>query len=95
VDDFLRNAGWCDRSLILFTDHLDDLPLILDCDIVCWFGSAGMLAKVRAMAGKSGFVHCRDMSPKMLQATVLGLCDYASRSSVARRMRSLSEITVS
>jgi phosphoserine phosphatase len=95
VGDFLRHAGWCDRSLILFTDHLDDLPLILDCDIVCWFGSAGMLAKVRAMAGKSGFVHCRDMSPKMLQATVLGLCDYASRSSVARRMRSLSEITVS
>lgn len=95
VRDFLRHAGWCDRSLILFTDHLDDLPLILDCDIVCWFGSAGMLAKARAMAGKSGFVDCRDMSPKMLQATVLGLCDYAAHSSVPRPMGSLSEITVS
>ena len=52
VDDFLRHAGWRDRSLILFTDHLDDLPLILDCDVVCWFGSAGMLAKARAMAGE-------------------------------------------
>ena len=95
VGDFLRHAGWRDRSLILFTDHLDDLPLILDCDIVCWFGSASMLAKARAMAGKSGFVHCRDMSPKMLQATVLGLCDYAAHSSVRHPMSSLSEITVS
>jgi phosphoserine phosphatase len=95
VGDFLRDAGWSDRSLILFTDHLDDLPLILDCDVVCWFGSAGMLAKIRAMAAKSGFVHCRDMSPQMLQATVLGLCDYAAHSSVPRPTGSLSEITVS
>ena len=95
VGDFLRDVGWGDRSLILFTDHLDDLPLILDCDVVCWFGSAGTLAKARAMAGKSGFVHCRDMSPKMLQATVLGLCDYAAHSSVPRPMGSLSEITAS
>jgi phosphoserine phosphatase len=95
VRDFLRHAGWCDRSLILFTDHLDDLPLILDCDVVCWFGSAGMLAKARAMAGKSGFVHCRDMSSQMLQATVLGLCDYAAHSPVPHPMSSLSEITAS
>jgi phosphoserine phosphatase len=95
VGDFLHHAGWCDRSLILFTDHLEDLPLILDCDVVCWFGSAGMLAKARAMAGKSGFVHCRDMTPEMLQATVLRLCDYAAHSSVPRPMGSLSEITVS
>jgi phosphoserine phosphatase len=95
VGDFLRQAGWCDRSLILFTDHLDDLPLILDCDIVCWFGSVGMLAKARAMAGQRAFVHCRDMSPQVLQATVLGLCNYAAYSSVPRPMSSLSEITVS
>ena len=95
VGDFLRHTGWRDRSLILFTDHLDDLPLILECDVVCWFGSAGMLATARAMAAKSGFVHCRDMSPKMLQATVLGLCDYAAHSSVPRATGSLSEITVS
>jgi phosphoserine phosphatase len=95
VGDFLRQAGWCERSLILFTDHLDDLPLSLDCDVVCWFGSAGRLAKARAMAGKSGFVHCRDMSPEMLQATVLGLCDYTAHSPAPRPMGPLSEITVS
>jgi phosphoserine phosphatase len=95
VGDFLRHAGWCDRSLMLFTDHLDDLPLMLDCKIVCWFGAAGMLAKARAMAGKSWFVDCRDMSPEMLRATVLGLCDYAADSAVPHPMGSLSEITVS
>jgi hypothetical protein len=54
-----------------------------------------MLAKARAMAGKSGFVHCRDMSPEMLQATVLGLCDYTAHSPAPRPMGPLSEITVS
>jgi phosphoserine phosphatase len=40
---FLKRQGWQGRPLTLFTDHVDDLPLIRISDTVYWFGdnSAG------------------------------------------------------
>ena len=34
----LRQLDWFTRPRILFTDHLDDLPLMRECDAVFWFG---------------------------------------------------------
>jgi phosphoserine phosphatase len=38
----LREQVWHLRPRILFTDHIDDLPLIQECDAVCWFGQDAM-----------------------------------------------------
>ena len=35
---FLAERNWSDRPRILFTDHVDDLPLMRVSDLVCWFG---------------------------------------------------------
>jgi phosphoserine phosphatase len=40
VMKFLVDRGWQERPRIVFTDHLDDLPLIAQCSTVAWFGAA-------------------------------------------------------
>ena len=84
----LRDIGWCGRPLILFTDHIDDLPLIQACGVVCWFGSAESLAVVNAMAADTRFIHCRDMTGEALLATANALCGCPP-------VRALSAITAS
>jgi phosphoserine phosphatase len=36
---YLTAQGWAARPRILFTDHLDDLPLIRECQSLLWFGT--------------------------------------------------------
>jgi phosphoserine phosphatase len=71
---FLDDIGWCDRPLILFTDHIDDLPLIQACGVVCWFGSAEAMSVVNVMAAETRFIHCRDMTGEQLLAACNTLC---------------------
>jgi hypothetical protein len=65
---FLHERGWAGRPLILFTDHLDDMPLIRESSIVCWFGSPEVLAIADATAPGTRLVFCRDLSPDRLCA---------------------------
>jgi hypothetical protein len=95
VADFLRGIGWYDRPRILFTDHIDDLPLIRDCNGVCWFGSVDSLSVVRTMVNDTRFIHCRDMGNERLLATFRSLCGYSLPTPAARCACPLSEITVS
>jgi phosphoserine phosphatase len=94
VAGFFRAAGWSDRPFILFTDHVDDLPLMQDSVLVCWFGSLDMLARARSIAGQTRFVDCRLMSGDGLRAMILPLCNYAAlREDTAAHSR--SEMTLS
>jgi phosphoserine phosphatase len=95
VASFLASAGWCHRPLILFTDHQDDLPLIRDCAVVCWFGSFNTLAKVRTAVEQTKFVYCRDMTAEGLRAEVLSLYGWSSSARIAEAAESLSAITSS
>jgi phosphoserine phosphatase len=64
---FLASRGWQHRRRILFTDHVDDLPLIGVCDDVHWFGSdEGRAMIVHALpnvAIRSGFAKTPDPLP--------------------------------
>ena len=94
VLEFLKQRGWAGRPLILFTDHLDDLPLIRESSAVCWFGSREDLATAEASAADTCFVFCRDESSSdRLCAIVWSLADYAAlvRPEVGR----VQEITAS
>jgi phosphoserine phosphatase len=46
----IRDQGWEHRSLLFFTDHLDDLPLIQASHAVFWFGSPREIPVIRAAA---------------------------------------------
>jgi phosphoserine phosphatase len=49
VLSFLDSQGWGDRPIVFFTDHVEDLPLILRSHTVFWFGKE---EKRRAMAAR-------------------------------------------
>ncbi len=75
---FLQERGWADRPLILFTDHLDDLPLIRKSAAVCWFGSREDLATADASAADVCFVFCRNQSADRMRAILRTLGAYAA-----------------
>jgi phosphoserine phosphatase len=58
----LASQGWRHRPLVLFTDHIDDLPLIRDSALVCWYGPAGKMMQAAEAAPDTGFIFCRDLS---------------------------------
>jgi len=75
---FLNERGWAGRPLILFTDHLDDLPLMRESSAVCWFGSREDLMTADASGADTCFVSCRDQSSDRLCAIVETLGNYAA-----------------
>jgi len=78
VLELVQERGWMGRQLILFTDHLDDLPLIRESRAVCWFGSSEDMAAADALATDVCFVFCRDQSPARMSAILQGLDYYAA-----------------
>jgi phosphoserine phosphatase len=73
VRALLHQFGWHTRPLVLFTDHIDDLPLMRDSDAVCWFGSTNELAVAKTAAGKPQFIACRDLSAGELEDALCAL----------------------
>ena len=73
VLQFLREHGWSRRTLMLFTDHLDDLPLMQQSDAVCWFGPDATMATAHALAAGPRFVHGRDLDGDTLVALLDGV----------------------
>ena len=57
----LDECGWRGRPIILFTDHVDDLPLMRDSTTVYWCGPLRGLERTAAAAENARFVLCRDL----------------------------------
>jgi phosphoserine phosphatase len=76
VHALLSAREWHGRQRILFTDHIDDLPLIRQCDVVCWFGPERRLEAARAEA-TSRFIYCRPLDSGDIAAVLRahGLCE--------------------
>jgi phosphoserine phosphatase len=78
VQRFLAGRKWEERSRVLLTDHIDDLPLLQHCHAVGWFGSAEMLSRARAETKGVSFVDCRRLDATALGcalATLSAACD--------------------
>lgn len=69
----LHERGWSERPRIFFNDDLADLPLMLESQAVCWFGSDRTLRQAKAAAPGVRFVPCRAMRPNELNATIAHL----------------------
>jgi phosphoserine phosphatase len=69
----LKQRGWDARPIILFTDHMDDLPLMHESDVVCWFGSATAVLDV-AQAARTRLVFCRDLDDESASTLLRSLC---------------------
>jgi phosphoserine phosphatase len=70
VLDLLAAHGWRGRPLVLFTDHIDDLPLMRACGLVCWFGPERRMAEASDAAPATRFVFCRDLTGEAIAAIV-------------------------
>ena len=57
----LDKRGWRNRPVILFTDHIDDLPLMRISSAVYWCGPPDALAAAEE-AANIRFVFCRDLA---------------------------------
>ena len=84
VLEFLEGRNWTSRPLILVTDHIDDLPLMRESQLVCWFGSPKHIGAARAAAGNAQFIYCRDLSDEGVLVTLLSSSASESRPSVNR-----------
>ena len=73
MHELLHRFGWHTRPLVLFTDHIDDLPLMRDSDAVCWFGSTTALVAAKAGANRPRFVACRELTAWELQDALRAL----------------------
>jgi phosphoserine phosphatase len=62
VFEFFDAAGWRGRPMVLFTDHIDDLPLMRESKLVCWFGPEKLMEAARAATGEVHFVFCQEVT---------------------------------
>jgi phosphoserine phosphatase len=58
---YLQDQGWGGRRRVFFTDHPDDLPLILECHTILWLGDDDHLETVRAHTGDLPVIPVRAM----------------------------------
>lgn len=79
VRDLLIRNGWQDRPQILFTDHIDDLPLMRDSRLVCWYGPQRNMNEAQSQAPDARFIPCRALSGEHVLAIVIGTLDGAPR----------------
>jgi phosphoserine phosphatase len=57
----LDECGWRRRPILLFTDHVDDLPLMHDSTTVYWCGPLRELERAATAAANARFVFCGDL----------------------------------
>jgi len=83
VLSWLAERGWADKPRIFFNDDLADLPLMLECQAVCWFGGERALRKARAVAPHVRLVPCRNMRPHEMHATLAHLAQSLAAAQLA------------
>lgn len=67
---FLVERNWSARPRVVFTDHLDDLPLMRACDAVCWFGPDDEHAAVARQLPNVAVVASRSLDSHAVAAAV-------------------------
>jgi phosphoserine phosphatase len=64
VMSLIVGRGWLDRPRVLFTDHVDDIPLMRVCQTIYWFGpDAGLAAIMQAVPSATLYEGRRDFFP--------------------------------
>jgi hypothetical protein len=71
---FLAARGWDDRPIILFTDHIDDLPLMRDSRTVYWCGPSIALQQATAAASDVRFIACRELPADAIARQLSDAC---------------------
>jgi phosphoserine phosphatase len=83
VQAFLADRQWSARPRVLLTDHLDDLPLLQQCDAVGWFGSSAMMACALARSNGALLVDCRQLDAAALARALAALSAHAAAAAPA------------
>ncbi len=72
VAAFVARMGWSGRPLVVFTDHLEDLPLIGLATRLVWCGKAADLATIVARHPGLPILALNDAGPDEIEAFALG-----------------------
>jgi phosphoserine phosphatase len=71
VQEFLEKQGWGERKKIFFTDHLEDLPFILACNKLMWFGKEEEIEIIRQSAPELEVIDCINLDSEEIIRTSL------------------------
>ena len=71
---FLAERGWSHRPRMVFTDHIDDLPLMLACDAVCWSGTSEEYPAIKARLPGIATMLAHGLDDAGVTSSVGGLC---------------------
>ncbi len=70
---FLASRHWSHRPRVVFTDHIDDLPLMRACDAVCWFGPGSEYPAVNAQLPGIATMSAHGLDDAGVTSAVTGL----------------------
>jgi phosphoserine phosphatase len=62
VLSLLKTQGWNNRQRIFFTDHVEDAPLMGECQRTLWFGRDEDVPAMQASIPQSEIIACRHLS---------------------------------
>jgi len=60
ANEFLKKQNWQNRKKIFFTDHLEDMPFIKQCDMLMWFGKADEIEIIKQERSNLEIFLCSD-----------------------------------
>lgn len=84
VLSLLQRNGWRDRPLVLATDHIDDLPLMRQCDLVLWYGPHAGLHGAASEAAAPRILLCRNLDAAAVLAALDALSLRPAQGAAAR-----------
>lgn len=70
VQEFLALQGWESRKKIFFTDHLEDMPFILNSDKLMWFGKPEEIATIQKSAPELSIIPCKNLTAQEITSHV-------------------------
>lgn len=70
---FLTDRQWLQRPRVVFTDHIDDLPLMRACDAVCWFGPGDEYPDIKAQLPGIATMSAHGLDDAGVTSAVVGL----------------------
>ncbi len=59
---FIENKNWQNRKKIFFTDHLEDMPFMLNSDKLMWFGKTEEVEIISQSVADLEIIICRNLS---------------------------------
>jgi|CXWL01.1.fsa_nt_gi phosphoserine phosphatase len=62
AQEFLKKQSWEDKKKIFFTDHLEDMPFMLNSDKLMWFGKPDEVSVIKKSIPNLKIIACQNLT---------------------------------